>query len=59
MSPCTNCPYYYYEYDDEGNAISDREYCHWTVYWPGDFAPCEEDEYEQYFEDLPEYEEDC
>lgn len=58
---CKDCPYQYYDYDDEGNATSSYEYCHWVSRCPGDIAPCEEEEYFAYsedsYDDVYEYEE--
>lgn len=42
---CTNCGYYYADFDDSGLTLA-RCYCHWTPRAPGEVAPCdEEDEY--------------
>lgn len=44
---CKDCCYFWYDYNDEGDCISERAYCHWASRCPGDVPPCEEDDYEE------------
>lgn len=41
MVPCKDCPYYYPEYDSEGNAI-DLPHCQYP--YDDGYAPCEVDD---------------
>ena len=45
MNRCINCGCYWADHDDEGRPISPPR-CHY--YGPGEWAPCAQDEYDEY-----------
>ena len=45
---CKNCVYFWKEEDES------HEQCHWEPRCPGDFAPCDEEDINEYEE--PDYE---
>lgn len=56
MSRCDRCGYYWADCDENGTPIS-LEYCHYVG--PDDWAPCAQDDYDEYVNEARIEEEDA